>query len=460
MLNQKAGSIQLHFLGAAGMVTGSKYLVDTGDFRILVDCGLFQGIKKLRKLNWEYLPIPASDIDLVLLTHGHLDHVGFLPRLMNMGFKGEIWASNPTLNVAEIILRDSAKIQEEEAERANREGYSRHRPAKALYTIEDAEKVLPLMKAIHPGEWKEIREGIRVRFRYVGHIIGATFIELDVHGKRLVFSGDVGRMNDELMAEPELPERAEILLIESTYGDRLHPSMDSARKRFREIVTDVVEGGGTLIIPSFAVERAQTMMYLLWKLKDEGLIPDIPLIMDSPMSANVLRVFVNNMDWHKLPYEDCQSIYNSFRIVSEIEETYEVISDHRPKIVIAGSGMITGGRVLHYLQHYISKPSTTVLLVGFQAAGTRGRRLMEHATEIKFFGKYHAVKAKIEHLNGLSAHADQSELLHWMSALKERPEQIHIVHGEAQASDVLRMMIYDNFGWEANIPELYSIEVL
>ena len=449
--------MQLHFLGAAGTVTGSKYLLDTGDFKIMVDCGLFQGIKKLRQLNWDFLPVNVPDIDLIVLTHGHLDHVGFLPRLVSMGFKGQVWGSRPTLNVAEIILRDSAKIQEEEAAKANREGYSKHSPAKALYTIEDAEKVMGFFRAIDVGEWQAVREGIRLRFRYVGHIIGATFIEVEIGEKRIVFSGDVGRIKDDLMGTPERPEKADVLVVESTYGDRLHPSIEAAKKRLGEIVCSSMEQGGTLIIPSFAVERTQTIMFLLWKLMEDKVIPEVPLIMDSPMSTNVLRVFINNMDWHKLTVETCQKIIDRFRIVSEIEETFEIISKREPKIVIAGSGMITGGRVLHYLQHYIDKPSTTVLLVGFQAAGTRGRKLLEHVKEIKFFGKYHEVKARVEHLNGLSAHADQSELIHWMSALEIAPEKVYVVHGESQASDVLRMKIYDGFGWEAEIPELYSI---
>ncbi|MEQ8323778.1 MAG: MBL fold metallo-hydrolase [Vicingaceae bacterium] len=449
--------IQLHFLGASGTVTGSKYLLETGKKKVLIDCGLFQGIKKLRLLNWEYLPVNVPEIELVLLTHGHLDHSGFLPRLMDMGFKGEVWASSPSLDVAEIILRDSAKIQEEEAAKANREGYSKHKPAKPLYNSEDAEKIIERFRSVDPSIWHTISDGLRVRFNPIGHILGATYIEIEVGKKRFVFSGDVGRVRDDLMKAPLKPRRADVLLVESTYGDRFHPDVETAKARFGKIVKSALEGGGTLIIPSFAVERAQTIMFLLWKLLEKGEIPEVPLIMDSPMSANVLKLFTRHRDWHKLTSEDCENMYKHFQIVSGIEETFEIINNKGPKVIIAGSGMITGGRVLHYLEHYIDKESTTILLVGYQAEGTRGRRLLEHAPEIKFFGKYYPVKAKVEHLNGLSAHADQTELLDWLSALENTPEKVFIVHGEAQASDAFRTKLNDTLGWEAEIPELYSI---
>lgn len=453
----KDKKISIHFLGAAGTVTGSKYLIDTGERKIMIDCGLFQGLKKLRLLNWDYLPVNVEEIDTVLLTHGHMDHTGFLPRLVKMGFNKSIRGTAPTLDIAEIILRDSAKIQEEEAERANHEGYSKHDPAEPLYDMKDAEKAIAHFKPVPEGEWMELFENIRARFQYNGHIIGATFIELDIHGKRFVFSGDIGRREDLLMRPYKKPEKADVLFIESTYGDRLHPKEDLESK-LKDIIIHTVRKGGTLIIPSFAVERTQTLMYLLWQLQQKKAIPDIPLIMDSPMGANVLKVFHAHRDWHKLPIEDCTKMCNTFRIVKEFKETWEVIDNKLPKIIIAGSGMMSGGRVLIYLQQYLRKPETSILLSGFQAEGTRGRKLLEGATELKIYGKYYDVKAEIFNLQVLSAHADQSELLDWMSEIKDTPEKVYIVHGEGQSADTFRVKVKDTYGWDCVIPELYSIE--
>jgi len=449
--------IDIHFLGAAGTVTGSKYLIKTGAHKILVDCGLFQGIKKLRLLNWDYLPVNIEEIDTVLLTHGHMDHTGYLPRLVKMGFNGTIQGTAPTLDIAEIILRDSAKIQEEEAAKANKEGYSKHHPAEPLYDLKDAENALTHFSSVPEGEWLELYEGIKARFNYIGHIIGATFIELEIYGKRLVFSGDIGRPSDRLMRAPKKPESADVLFIESTYGDRLHPK-ENLDKKLKEIILHTVEKGGSLIIPSFAVERTQTLMYVLWQLRKNKEIPSIPMIMDSPMGANVLEVFKKHKDWHKLSMEDCIAMCNSFRIVREYRETWEVINDKRSKIIIAGSGMVSGGRVLTYLQEYVGLPETSVLIAGFQAEGTRGRALLEGTHEIKIYGHYYPVKAEIFDLESLSAHADQQELLDWISDIKNTPEKIFIVHGEVHAADAFRVKVKDTYQWECTIPELYDIE--
>lgn len=447
---------KIHFLGAAGTVTGSKYLLKFPDKNILVDCGMFQGVKKLRELNWEYLPITVEDIDLVLLTHGHMDHTGFLPRLMDMGYKGPIWGTPPTLNIAEIILRDSAKIQEEEAEKANEEGYSKHDPAEPLYDTDDVEKTLPHFENKDEGTWIKVDQNISIRFQYNGHILGATFIEMVAYGKTFIFSGDVGRRNDPLLNDPKQPKKADILFIESTYGDRLHPDTDP-NKKLRDIINLTLEKQGTLIIPSFAVERAQLLMYLLWQLRKKGDIPSVPIILDSPMGAKVLDLFHRHNQWHKLDKNEYEAMSKEVRVVESYEETWEIIEEDQPKIVIAGSGMVTGGRVLTYLQQYIERPETTVMLAGFQAEGTRGRQLMEGCSEIKFYGKYYPVKARIENIQTLSAHADQSELLEWVSAIKEKPEKVFITHGESQASDMLRLKLKDDFGWDSVIPDLFEI---
>jgi metallo-beta-lactamase family protein len=449
--------IKIHFLGAAGTVTGSKYLIESPEKNILIDCGMFQGLKELREKNWEYLPIDVSEIDVVLLTHGHLDHTGYLPRLVKQGFRGKIIGTAPTLAITKIILLDSAKIHEEEAEKANEEGYSKHKPAEPFYNVEEAEFTLGFFHAEEKDKWIELSENIKYRFRYNGHIIGATFIELEIFGKTFVFSGDIGREHDLLLFPPEKPEWADYLFMESTYGNKLHPQ-ESVSDKLVELITKTIHNRGNLIIPSFAVERLQTLMFLLWKLYDENRIPNIPIFIDSPMGNNVLSVFQNFPDWHKLPMKDFNAMNNRMNIITSYKETWETIDNPQPKVVIAGSGMVTGGRVLTYLKQMIDKSNTTVLLVGYQAEGTRGRQLLEGAYELKFFGKYYPVKAEVHHIESLSAHADQQGLLDWTSNIKNIPEEVFLIHGEPTAQDAFRVKLRDRYGWKVTIPKLYDIK--
>ncbi|MES2139690.1 MAG: MBL fold metallo-hydrolase [Bacteroidota bacterium] len=444
--------MKIHFLGAAGTVTGSKYLIETQSKNILVDCGLFQGLKELRLLNWEKLPFDVAKIDMVLLTHGHLDHVGYLPRLVSEGFLGEIWGTAPTLDIAKIILEDSARIQEEDAERANEEGFSKHKPAKPLYDTKDVIKTLPLFRPQLLDKWIEIDKEISCCFKYNSHIIGATFIELKIQNKIIVFSGDIGRSNDLLMYPPQKPEVADVLFIESTYGDRLHP--EHSEENLIEIINTASKKQGTIIIPGFAVERIQMLMYLLWKLRKKGVIPNLPIYMDSPMGTNVLDVFEQYPSWHKLPMDECKEMLEDIKQIRTIQETYKLATSGLPKIIIAASGMASGGRILTYFVQYLGQASATILLVGYQAKGTRGRALLEGATEVKLFGKYFPVKAKIENAEGLSAHTDQKGLIGWMAELKQKPEHIFIVHGEAQAAEALREKIKETYGWNCEIPFL------
>ncbi len=449
-------TISIQFLGAAGTVTGSKYLVKAFGKNILIDCGLFQGLKELRLLNWDDLPISSSEIDMVLLTHGHLDHCGYLPRLVNSGYTKKILATAPTLEVTKVILQDSARIQEEDAERANREGFSKHKPAKPLYDLKDVEKTLPLFSPQPLDKWIELFENIAVRFRYIGHIIGATFIELKLGDKLFVFSGDIGRQNDLLMYPPQKPEKADVLFIESTYGNKIHPP--DAEVRLAEIINEAALTHGTIIIPSFAVERAQLLMYLFWQMRKKKIIPHIPVYMDSPMGKNVLEIFQHNKDWHKLSAEDCDEMCNDIKLVRTIQDTIKLAADKSPKIVIAGGGMASGGRVLTYFQSYLGDRNATIILVGYQAEGTRGRSLLEGATEIKLHGDYYKVKAKIENLEGLSAHADQNELINWLGSIKNKPEHIFIVHGEKEGAEGLKNKIKEVYGWDAFIPKLYEVQ--
>ena len=443
---------KINFLGAAGAVTGSKFLIEAFGKNILIDCGMFQGIKELRERNWEDLPISVENIDVVLLTHGHLDHVGYLPRLLKQGFKGKIIGTAPTLAIAEIILKDSGKIHEESAERANEEKYSKHNPALPFYTIKDAERTILHFQVEVEDKWIPLTQNISYRFQYNGHILGATFIELDINGKRFVFSGDIGRRDDYLLKDPKKPEWADFLFIESTYGNKLHPKED-VESILSEIIKETIHKKGNLIIPSFAVERLQTLMYILWKLYKENKIPNIPVFVDSPMGNNVLEVFNRFPKWHKLSPEDYKAMCNHVNIIQSYKDTWKTIDDKRSKIVIAGSGMVTGGRVLTYLKQLIDESSTTVLLVGYQAEGTRGRQLQEGAHEIKFFGKYYPVKATIKNIDSLSAHADQNDLINWMRAIKNIPEKVYLIHGEPTTLDAFRVKIKDTFNWNATIPK-------
>ncbi|QXP55335.1 MBL fold metallo-hydrolase [Cellulophaga sp. HaHa_2_95] len=450
---------KIHFLGASGTVTGSKFYIETPDINIMVDCGMFQGLKELREINWTPLPINVSKIDVVLLTHGHLDHTGYLPRLVKEGFRGKIIGTAPTLAIAEIILLDSGKIQEEEAVRANEEGYSKHHPAIPFYTIDEAKNTITKFEAADSGKWLQLSDAVKFRFRYNGHIIGATFIELDINGKIVVFSGDIGRVEDVLLSKPEKPEWADYLFLESTYGNKLHPKED-VEGMLVALVHKTITNGGNLIIPSFAVERLQSLMYTLWQLYKKNKIPNIPIFIDSPMGNNVLSVFEEFPEWHKLSSEEYEAMCNHFNIITSYADTWKTIDNPRPKIIIAGSGMVTGGRVLTYLKQMIGKTSTTVLLAGYQAEGTRGRQLLEGAHELKIFGKYYPIKASIQHLESLSAHADQNELLDWLSAIKNIPENVFLIHGEPNALDIFKVKIRDEYHWNVTIPKLNDTAIL
>ena len=448
--------ITVQFLGAAGTVTGSKYLLKVFEKNILIDCGLFQGLKQLRLLNWDVLPINSSEIDVVLLTHGHLDHCGYLPRLVKSGFNKKILATEPTLEITKVILQDSARIQEEDAERANREHFSKHKPAKPLYDSKDVEKTLPYFSPQPLDKWIELFENISVRFRYNGHIIGATFIELKIGNKLFVFSGDIGREKDELMYPPQKPELADVLFIESTYGNKLHP--ENAEAHLAEVIKEATQSHGTIIIPSFAVERAQLLMYLLWQLRKKNEIPHIPVYMDSPMGKNVLDIFHHNKEWHKLSMEDCDEMSRDIILVQTIQETMKLATEKNSKIIIAGGGMASGGRVLTYFQHYLGDENATILLVGYQAEGTRGRSLLEGASEIKLYGKNYPVKSRTVNLEGLSAHADQRELINWLSNIQNKPENIFIVHGEKEGAEGLKNKIKEVYNWDCEIPVLLQIK--
>jgi metallo-beta-lactamase family protein len=443
--------ITIQFLGAAGVVTGSRHLLHTSESNILVDCGLFQGLKTLRDLNRKPFDIEPASIQAIIITHAHLDHTGYLPVLVRDGFAGKIYLTGPTMSLTEIILFDSAKLQEEDADHANKMGYSKHKPALPLYTQEDVRETVKHMQVCAHDEWTSLSENVQFRFKKNGHILGSCFVEMDCFNKRIVFSGDLGRKESYTLNPPLLPEKADILVIESTYGDRLHPSV-SPEKELTDIIQELIHKQGTLLIPSFAVGRAQELMLLINLLKKKNMIPDLPVYLDSPMSKNATEVYKAFPDWHKLSPKEIAEMWNNIVWVRDLKETYKVIDLPGPKIVIAASGMLTGGRVLHYLRSYLVQPKNTILLVGYQAAGTRGRALRSKVHELKLFGKYFPVKADVKEIATLSAHADQHELLEWMKALPYQPERIFIVHGEAEASHALELKLLTESNWNSITP--------
>lgn len=445
----------IRFLGAAETVTGSKYLLSINEKKILIDCGLFQGLKNLREKNWRKLPLNVKDIDCVLLTHGHLDHVGFLPRLVKDGYKNPVYCTFPTADLAEIILFDSAHIQEEDAKHANTHNYTKHKPALPLYTIGDVKKTIPLLHGKNDDHWFDLGNEIKARFRKVAHIPGASFIEISWNDEYIVFSGDLGRPNDQMLYPPERPAHAHTLVVESTYGDRHHPD-DLNIPRIREMISSTLQRGGSVIVPSFTVDRAQDFMYIFWQLKESNKIPDIPVYLDSPMGRKVTNLFTKYPEWHKLGTKTFADIYASVKMVHSFDQTEKIAHNKEPKIVIAGSGMMNGGRVLTYLKTHLGDARNTVVIPGFQAMGTRGRQIKEGAKEVKIHGKYYPVKAAVFDVQTMSSHADQDEILDWLSGIKNKPHQVFITHGEPHAAHTLRAKIQHEFKWNVCVPELFE----
>ncbi len=437
--------IILQSLGAAETVTGTKHLLKTPELNILIDCGLFQGIKLLRMKNREELPVNPSEIDVLLLTHAHLDHCGYIPLFVKKGFRGKIYMTPPTRDLAEIILYDSAKIQEEDAERANREGYSRHKPALPLYKTEDVDFALQYFEVVEHSSEMQLSPHISFQFRKNGHILGSACVQLNCYDKTIIFSGDIGRYQSDFLLPPANINNADYVIMESTYGDRLHGDEDPA-DQLAAVINEAVSYHGTVLIPSFAVGRAQEIMHILNKLKKEDKIPRwLPVFLDSPMAADATDILCKYPKWHKLKHEECMSVCKDVVINRDWHNTKNIIAKQGSKIVISASGMLTGGRVLEYMKHLAPHENNSILLIGYQAEGTRGRALQNDAHEIKIHGKYYPVQARVVEISGLSAHADQSELIQWLKQFKHLPEKIFLIHGEPSAQEVLRMKIQDEF---------------
>jgi len=450
--------VKLQFLGATGTVTGSRYLVTEGDTRVLVDCGLFQGVKALRQRNWKPFPIAPTEIDAVVLTHAHLDHSGYLPRLIQEGFSGPVYCTPATRALAEILLPDSGKLQEEDALRANRYGYSKHNPTEPLYTAQQAERALKAFDARDFHETFEIG-GLRVHFTPAGHILGAACVHVDNGTRTLCFSGDLGRPNDPVMKPPMPIKHADYLVLESTYGNRRHTVVDVA-EQLAKIVNTTVGRGGTVMLPAFAVGRAQTFMHLLTQLRAAGRIPDVPFYLDSPMAIDVSRVFCHFRAQHLLSDAECHAMCQGVTYVHTRQDSEALSADPYPKVIIAGAGMLTGGRILHHLKALGGNHRNTLLIAGYQAEGTRGHALMNGIRTLKIYGEYVPINCQVEEVSSLSGHADFVEIGDWLSHFEQPPRQVFLTHGEALAADSQRRYLEERLDWNLLVPEMFDEFIL
>jgi len=452
---------KLTFLGAAGCVTGSKYIVEANGRRLLVDCGLFQGSHELSDRNYQPLNVDPKTIDYAVLTHAHLDHTGWLPCLVRDGYRGPIFANAATIELTGILLKDSAHLQEEDALHAQKGKYSRHAEPRALYTPEDIDPVLKLLREMPRSGGFDIAEGFHVVSYDAGHILGSSSLELTIteNGKKtvVVFSGDVGRYDQPILKDPTTPPRADVLLCESTYGDRDHPS-GSPMDTLADVVNRVTKRGGSIVIPAFAIGRTQTLMYFLRQLEDAQRIPRIPVYIDSPMALDATELYLKHREDHDLEFSreenggkgDPLNVHE-FRLTRTAEESKQINNVTTPCIIISASGMATGGRVLHHLAQRLPDPRNAVLLAGFQAEGSRGRALQEGAKLLHMYGQEVPVKAEIVELHQLSAHAGKSELLRWLSGFAAPPKQTWLVHGEPPAAQSLQAAIQSQMRWNVSV---------
>ena len=448
-------SLQLSFFGGAGTVTGSKYLLERpGGSRILVDCGLFQGFKSLRLRNWSKPPFAPTSISAVVLTHAHIDHSGYLPLLVKNGFRGPIICTQATADLCGILLPDSGHLQEQDALFANRHRFSKHNPALPLYTEDDARRALDFLQPVPFGKNVGVADGARLEFTRAGHILGAASALIAWGGITVAFSGDIGRYDDPLMLDPVTPKKADYLLIESTYGDRHHEATDP-EDALADIIGKTIHRGGTVVIPAFAVGRAQSLLFHIARLKaTKRLPPLLPVFLDSPMAIDATNIFRNHKADHRLGAEQVKALDGHVRYVRTSEESKALTANPISKVIISASGMATGGRVLHHLAHYVSDPRSAIVFAGFQAGGTRGAAMIAGAMRIKMHGRYLPVRAQVHNLSMLSAHADQAELLRWARGFTEPPRHTFVIHGEPTSADTLRHTLEEELGWACTVPDL------
>ena len=443
--------MRLHFLGATETVTGSKYLVEAGGRHLLVDCGLFQGYKALRLRNWSRLPVPASDIDAVVLTHAHIDHSGYLPLLVKQGFRGRVYCSAATFDLCRIMLPDSGWLQEEEALYLNRRKLSKHDPALPLYTRDDALKCLDRFTPVDTARGCDVAKGLHAQFARSGHMVGSTFVRLDDGARSILFSGDLGRTDDLVLEGPAPIAGADDLVVESTYGDRDHPRTNPL-ERIAQVVNATASRGGVVVIPAFAVGRAQSLLYCLARLKRQRLIDDVPVYLNSPMAAGAMDVYFRHAGELRLSPADLRDMRAATHVVESPEESERLNAKHGPMVIVAGSGMATGGRVVHHLKAFAPDARNTIVLAGYQAGGTRGASLAAGAKTLRIHGQEIRVRARVVQLDDMSAHADRGGIMQWLGTLSPAPKRVFITHGEPAAADALRQMIERKFKWECRVP--------
>lgn len=459
-------SATLQFLGAAQTVTGSKHLVQVSGKKYLIDCGLFQGPKVISELNWKPLPMGGHEIDAVLLTHAHIDHIGYLPRLWKDGFRGPIFCTKATADIVRLSLPDSGEIQEEYARYANKKGFSRHKPALPLYTADDAQAVCKLLSAVNFDEAFDLAGKCVMRYRRAGHILGSAFIEFFLpDGRTVLFSGDLGRFNTPIIRDPEVMESADILLLESTYGDRVH-SNEVAIEELLAVLEQAVKTGGMVILPAFAIGRTQEILYMIHQLQMDGLLPEMPMFVDSPMATDATAIYSKHHDDHDLEMEELEDEKrNPLRprnllFTRKVADSKKINELRGPALVIASSGMASGGRVVHHLHRRLSDPDNIVLFAGYQAVGTLGRELVDGAHEVQIMGDRIPVRAMIRRLDSLSAHADSNEIMHWLSLFKVAPKITYLVHGDTVPMQTLATRIESELGWKTHMPSLFETVVL
>lgn len=460
---------KLTFLGATQTVTGSKFLLEADGKKLLIDCGLFQGLKELRLRNWEDFPMDPASIDMVILTHAHIDHTGYLPKLVQLGFKGKVYATPATADLCGIMLPDSAHLQEEDAKYANKKQFSKHKPALPLYTVTDAEQALELFEPLPYGKKINLSPNVTLCYRDAGHILGSAFVDIRIQQekgeRRILFSGDLGRPAQPILRDPHTVYGTDYLVIESTYGDRLHGETDR-KEDLARVINESYERGGVLIVPSFAVGRTQELLFTIRELEEEQRIPVMPIFVDSPMAIHATQVFEKNAQDHDLESKVAALKgveilkTNDLRIAQTAEQSKAINNISGKAIIISASGMVTGGRILHHLVNRLGNPQNTVLFIGYQAEGTRGRTILEGAETVKIHGQQVPINARIEQISGFSAHADYNEILAWLSNFNEAPRKIFIVHGEASQSAALGQRIGEKYNWETLIPQyLQSFEL-
>ena len=456
-------NITVKFLGATGTVTGSRFLLNIGEFRLLFDCGLFQGLKELRLRNWEQFPVEAASIDAVIISHAHIDHTGYLPKLVREGFSGPIYCTPPTADLMELLLLDSAKLQEEEASFAASKGYSKHERPMPLYTIPDAQDVFRLIKTFPFGKRTSIHERVDIVFNEAGHLLGAAITELFIKGdameKKVVFSGDLGRSNDFILRPPAPMATADVLFVESTYGDKRHPVVDAGAELER-IINETFEAGGVVLIPAFAVGRAQLLLYYFHELMEADRIPDVPVYIDSPMATSATYLYYKHPDYHHVRFNQNEFARkletNMLVFVKSSKHSKELNNIKSKAIIISSSGMMTGGRILHHMYHRLRNKQDTLVIAGYQAEGTRGRRLVDKEPTIKIFGEPVPVNCRVENVSSVSGHADQTELFLWMRGFAEKPKITFVVHGENPGMANYARRIREDLGW--NVIEPHYLE--